>query len=80
MGGEKMVELLGMMHKAGVPIVAEKVRMLFGQRGIATHLQHKLVSIEPGQKRATFEKTEIDAFATPPQFIFTPTKTTWLLD
>jgi sulfide:quinone oxidoreductase len=44
-----------------VPIVAEKVRMLFGQRGIAAHLQHKLVSIEPGQKRATFEKTEIDA-------------------
>jgi len=45
----------------GVPIVAEKVRMLFGQRGIKTHLSHKLLSIEPGQKRATFEKTEIDA-------------------
>ena len=45
----------------GVPIVAEKVRMLFGQRGIKTHLSHKLISIEPGQKRATFEKTEIDA-------------------
>ncbi|NHB75972.1 NAD(P)/FAD-dependent oxidoreductase [Rhodobacter calidifons] len=44
----------------GVPIVAEKVRMLMGQRGIRTHLQHRLVSIEPGQKRATFEKTEID--------------------
>ena len=43
-----------------VPIVAEKVRMLFGERGIATHMQHKLLSIEPGQKRATFEKTEID--------------------
>jgi sulfide:quinone oxidoreductase len=43
-----------------VPIVAEKVRMLFGERGIVTHLQHKLVSIEPGQKRANFEKTEID--------------------
>lgn len=44
-----------------VPIVAEKVRMLFGERGIATHMQHKLLSMEPGQKRATFEKTEIDA-------------------
>ncbi|MDM7933611.1 FAD/NAD(P)-binding oxidoreductase [Tabrizicola sp.] len=45
----------------GVPIVAEKVRMLFGQRGIKTHMNHKLLSIEPGQKRATFEKTEIDS-------------------
>ena len=45
----------------GVPIVAEKVRMLFGERGIKTHMSHKLLSIEPGQKRATFEKTEIDA-------------------
>jgi sulfide:quinone oxidoreductase len=45
----------------GVPIVAEKVRMLFGQRGIKTHMSHKLVSIEPGQKRAMFEKTEMDA-------------------
>ena len=45
----------------GVPIVAEKVRMLFGQRGIQTHMSHKLLSIEPGQKRAIFEKTEIDA-------------------
>lgn len=45
----------------GVPIVAEKVRMLFEQRGIKTHMQHKLLSIEPGTKRATFEKTEIDA-------------------
>ena len=45
----------------GVPIVAEKVRMLFGERGIKTHLSHKLLSIEPGQKRATFEKTEVDA-------------------
>jgi sulfide:quinone oxidoreductase len=44
----------------GVPIVAEKVRMLFGQRGIKTHMQHKLLSIEPGQKRAVFEKTEVD--------------------
>lgn len=43
-----------------VPIVAEKVRMLFGERGIKTYMQHKLLSVEPGQKRATFEKTETD--------------------
>ena len=43
-----------------VPIVAEKVRMLFGERGISTHLRHKLLSIEPGQKTATFERTTTD--------------------
>jgi sulfide:quinone oxidoreductase len=45
----------------GVPIVAEKVRMLFGERGIKTHMSHKMLSMEPGKKIATFEKTEIDA-------------------
>jgi sulfide:quinone oxidoreductase len=50
----------------GVPIVAEKVRMLFGQRGIATHMQHRLKSIEPGQKRATFVQTSIDAATNAP--------------
>ncbi|MCB6177272.1 NAD(P)/FAD-dependent oxidoreductase [Rhodobacter sp. Har01] len=44
-----------------VPIVAEKVRMLFGERGVTTHLQHKLMSIDPGKKSAQFEKTEVDA-------------------
>ncbi|MDJ1014997.1 MAG: FAD/NAD(P)-binding oxidoreductase [Paracoccaceae bacterium] len=39
----------------GVPIVAEKVRMLFGDRGIDTRMRHTLKAIEPGQKRATFE-------------------------
>ncbi|MCW1951433.1 MAG: NAD(P)/FAD-dependent oxidoreductase [Octadecabacter sp.] len=38
----------------GVPIVAEKVRMLFADRGINTAMQHTLKSIEPGQKTATF--------------------------
>ena len=38
----------------GVPIVAEKVRMLFGDRGIDTRMQHRLKSIDAGQKRATF--------------------------
>jgi sulfide:quinone oxidoreductase len=44
-----------------VPIVAEKVRMLFGERGITTHMRHKLLSIDPGKKLASFEKTEVDA-------------------
>ncbi|MBU2993368.1 FAD/NAD(P)-binding oxidoreductase [Octadecabacter sp. 1_MG-2023] len=39
----------------GVPIVAEKVRMLFGDRGINSAMQHTLKSIEPGQQKATFE-------------------------
>jgi sulfide:quinone oxidoreductase len=38
----------------GVPIVSEKLRMLFGDRGITPHYSHILKSIEPGQKRATF--------------------------
>lgn len=37
-----------------VPIVAEKVRMLFGQRGIATHFRHTLTAIDPGRKIAHF--------------------------
>ncbi|MDM7256020.1 MAG: FAD/NAD(P)-binding oxidoreductase [Paracoccus sp. (in: a-proteobacteria)] len=43
-----------------VPIVAEKVRMLFGERGIATHLQHKMIALDAGAKRATFEVTTTD--------------------
>jgi sulfide:quinone oxidoreductase len=39
----------------GVPIVAEKVRMLFGNRGIATSMQHTLKAIDAGSKRATFD-------------------------
>jgi sulfide:quinone oxidoreductase len=43
-----------------VPIVSEKVRMLFGQRGIATHYSHVLKAIEPGRRLATFTATTID--------------------
>ncbi len=39
----------------GVPIVAEKVRMLFGERGIETRMRHTLKSIDASQKRAVFE-------------------------
>lgn len=45
----------------GVPIVAEKVRMLFAERGIATHLNQTLKSIDPGRKVATFEVAGKDA-------------------
>jgi sulfide:quinone oxidoreductase len=39
----------------GVPIVAEKVRMLFGQRDITTGMQETLRAIDPGTRRATFD-------------------------
>ena len=39
----------------GVPIVAEKVRMLFQDRGIDSHYQHTLKSIDASAKRATFK-------------------------
>lgn len=44
----------------GVPIVSEKVRMLFGQRGIATHMNHTLKAIDADRKRATFSRAEKD--------------------
>lgn len=39
----------------GVPIVSEKVRMLFGDRGINTDYSHVLTGIDAGTKRAKFE-------------------------
>jgi len=48
----------------GVPIVAERVRMLFGERDIQTAMSHTLTAIDAGAKRATFATgegtTEID--------------------
>ncbi|QXC53044.1 NAD(P)/FAD-dependent oxidoreductase (plasmid) [Agrobacterium salinitolerans] len=41
-----------------VPIVAEKVRMLFGERGIAAHFGMTLVAVDAGRKVATFNKVE----------------------
>lgn len=38
----------------GVPIVSEKVRMLFGERGIRTELDRVLKRIDPGKKILTF--------------------------
>ena len=45
----------------GVPIVSEKVRMLFGERGIDTAYSHVLKAIEPGRKRATFATPDGDS-------------------
>jgi len=42
----------------GVPIVSEKVRMLFGDRDIQPVYSHVLKAIEPGAKRATFATPE----------------------
>ena len=44
----------------GVPIVSEKVRMLFGDRGIAPAYSHVLKAVNAGQKRATFATPEGD--------------------
>ncbi|MEM9999935.1 MAG: FAD/NAD(P)-binding oxidoreductase [Pseudomonadota bacterium] len=48
----------------GVPIVAEKVRMLFGDRGINAGMKQTLKSIDTGAKRAVFTgeggETEVD--------------------
>ena len=44
-----------------VPIVAEKVRMLFGERGVKTHYSHTLKAVDAGRKIATFDKVTTDA-------------------
>lgn len=44
----------------GVPIVAEKVRMLFGERGIAVKHEHVLKSIDTARKVATYVTPEGD--------------------
>ncbi|VDC26740.1 Sulfide dehydrogenase [flavocytochrome c] flavoprotein chain precursor [Pseudogemmobacter humi] len=44
-----------------VPIVSEKVRMLFGERRILPHYGHTLSAIEPGRKTATFTASGTDA-------------------
>ena len=42
----------------GVPIVSEKVRMLFGDRGIIPDYSHVLTGIDAGSKRARFDTPE----------------------
>ena len=47
-----------------VPIVSEKIRMLYEERAIKIHYDHVLNAVDPGRRRATFStpagKTEID--------------------
>ena len=53
-----------MAHSGGlfsVPIVNEKVRMLFHDRGITPNYSHILKRIEPGKKRAVFGTPNGDA-------------------
>ena len=44
----------------GVPIVSEKVRMLFGDRGITPAYSHVLRAIDAGAKTATFDTPDGD--------------------
>jgi sulfide:quinone oxidoreductase len=46
-----------------VPIVSEKVRMLFKERNIATHYGHTLKAIDPGRKIALFDTPAADPSA-----------------
>ncbi len=44
----------------GVPIVSEKVRMLFAERGIGVVYEHVLKAIDPGARTATYATPEGD--------------------
>lgn len=52
-----------------VPIVHEKVRMLFAQRGIDTHYNRVLSTIDPGRRIATFSSAEEGTVELPYDFI-----------
>lgn len=43
-----------------VPIVSEKVRMLFQDRGIDAHYNHVLTAVDPGRRVATFATKTVD--------------------
>jgi sulfide:quinone oxidoreductase len=53
----------------GVPIVAEKVRMLFEERGIRTEYSHVMKKIDPARKIITF--TDADGFEQETDYDFT---------
>lgn len=53
-GAMNMVYAAPQSSLFGVPIVAEKVRMLFQDRGIDTMMNRTLTAIDAGAKRATF--------------------------
>jgi sulfide:quinone oxidoreductase len=60
-GNRRKAELIYASHGPalfGVPIVSEKVRMLFGERGIETAYNHVLAAIDPARKIATYDTPE----------------------
>lgn len=62
-GNRGKVEIVYAAHSKslfGVPIVNEKVRMLYGQRGFDVHYEHVMKAIDPGRKVATFATPEGD--------------------
>ncbi|HWT07980.1 MAG TPA: FAD/NAD(P)-binding oxidoreductase [Roseomonas sp.] len=62
-GNRGRAELIYNAHNRAlfsVPIVSEKVRMLYGDRGIRTNYDHVLRAIDPGRRIATFRTPEGD--------------------
>ncbi len=62
-GNRGKVEMTYAAHNTGlfgVPIVNEKVRMLFEDRGVDVHHNHVMKAIDPVKKLATFETPEGD--------------------
>lgn len=62
-GNRGKVEMTYAAHNNGlfgVPIVNEKVRMLFEDRGVDVHHNHVMKAIDPVKKLATFETPEGD--------------------
>ena len=63
-GNRGKVEITYAAHSQslfGVPIVNEKVRMLYDERGVTTVHDHVLKAIDPGRKVCTFATPEGDA-------------------
>lgn len=62
-GTRDKVEIVYAAHSQtlfGVPIVNEKVRMLYQDRGFDTRYEHVMKAIDPGRKVATFKTPEGD--------------------
>ncbi len=62
-GNRDNVEIIYAAHSKslfGVPIVNEKVRMLYDQRGFDTRYEHVMKAIDPGRKTVTFDTPQGD--------------------
>jgi len=62
-GGRSKANITYFAHNKalfGVPIVAEKIRMVMGQRGINTEYEHVVSAIDPGAKTVTFSTPDGD--------------------